>query len=128
MASIWIELPYNGSREELKELFSSNGWTIMDGYTTDVKVGRAIRTQNGIIARIMDYKLNEVGEPHILVANRKLSKSDLNDAFFAQPDPSSHDRHFTSFNNCMDDPDGVYEDLAFDRHVASMEINQNLEQ
>lgn len=78
MATSWIELPYQYDEKDLKQWFTIHNLTHLKKHGDwNVKVGDAIRNKSGLIARVMDKKRNEVGEPHILIANKNLSSGQM---------------------------------------------------
>lgn len=124
MAAIFIELPYDYSSEDLNEFFDHYNLRLIRKGSSSfplIKEGDALQSKSGVIARIMSYEKNEVGEPHILIANKKLSKEDLF-CEFRGTTKYSEQRPSTSFMSCDEDPDGVYEDLAYQSEIDSEDL------
>lgn len=82
MASIWIELPYGYDANDIKQFLTDHKLTHLKSHGEYwVRVGDALKSDKGVIARVMEAKRNEVGEPHICIANKNLTKEELTEQF-----------------------------------------------
>jgi hypothetical protein len=113
MGKVWIELPYQGDAEDLQKFFEALEITHFrkDHKESDeiryIKVGDGVRFKNGLVARVMEYKCNEVGEPHILVANKNTTDNRLYKLVY---ETALIDNLLVKDDSEEEYHDGVYED------------------
>lgn len=79
MAKILVELPYNYSQEDLVEFFKLHKWEKLQKTPNEwIHQGDGVKSESGNIARVMEIPKNEVGEKFLVLANNKLSASEMN--------------------------------------------------
>jgi len=87
MAKLTIELPYSYDQKDIATWLADNSLTHLKSHGEYwIKSGDALRSSKGVIARVVWEGRNEVGEPHIVIANNKLSSDEM----FSQFQPSVH--------------------------------------
>ena len=83
MAKVSFEMPWNYSEEEYNSFLEENELTHLRRHKSCYfKVGDALKNKKGVIARIMSETNNYENYSHdYLIANNKLSKSEMYDHF-----------------------------------------------
>ena len=90
MAKLTIELPYSYDRTDIATWLGYYSLTHMKSHGEYwIKSGDALKSSKGVIARVVWNGRNEVGEPHIIIANNKLSTEEMWAQFCT--DQSVHD-------------------------------------
>lgn len=87
MAKLTLELPYSYDQKDIATWLTENSLTHLKSHGNYwIKSGDALKSAKGVIARVVWDGRNEVGEPHIVIANNKLSSDEM----FTQFQPSIH--------------------------------------
>ena len=81
MACISIELPYQYDRDDLYDWLKTYGLSLIKkkGNTMSqyIQTGDGLKSSKNVIARVVETKHNEVGEPFIFIANNKLTVEEM---------------------------------------------------
>ena len=87
MGAIAIELPYNYDDEDVVEFFEYHQAKHLPAknrthLTWIVKTNDGVRLKNGVVCRVVDTVRNEVGEPFMVIANKKFTEDELNNLWY----------------------------------------------